>query len=194
LIAKKRFRLQRSLAGPAGLPQPEGRRPRYPFDPPLDRGPLAYHVEWHLRDALAHRCASTCDREFGGNYRQAASWPLGDGHHRGAHGQRRAGAARAQLAATTCVTVLNQGPDAAAQLATLTKASSYQRRDMIVNGGWVTIPGTTDPGARSGRYLCREADECGPQDSSLLQSAYLVKVSVPSVTLRRSSRHRAVGE
>lgn len=56
-----------------------------------------------------------------------------------------AGAARAQLAATACFTLFNQGPDAAAQLAALTKASSYQRSDMIVKGGWVTMPGSTAP-------------------------------------------------
>ena len=53
--------------------------------------------------------------------------------------------ARAQLAATVCVAAFNHGPDAVAQLAALKKASSYQRGDMIVKGGWVTIPGSADP-------------------------------------------------
>ena len=53
--------------------------------------------------------------------------------------------ARAQLAATVCVAAFNRGPDAVAQLAALKKASSYQRGDMIVKGGWVTIPGSVDP-------------------------------------------------
>ena len=32
-----------------------------------------------------------------------------------------------------------------AQLAALKKASSYQRGDMIVKDGWVTMPGSADP-------------------------------------------------
>jgi hypothetical protein len=53
--------------------------------------------------------------------------------------------ARAQLAATVCVASFNNGPDAVAQLAALTKASSYQRGDMLVKSGWLTLPGSTDP-------------------------------------------------
>lgn len=53
--------------------------------------------------------------------------------------------ARTQLAATACVAGFNHGPDAVAQLAALRKADSYQRGDMIVKGGWVTMPGSTDP-------------------------------------------------
>ena len=53
--------------------------------------------------------------------------------------------ARAQLAAMACVAVFNHGPDAVAQLDALKKASSYQRGDMIVRGGWVTMPGDADP-------------------------------------------------
>ena len=56
-----------------------------------------------------------------------------------------AGAARAQLAAMACVTVFNQGPDVVAQLATLKNSSSYQRSEIIAKGGWVTMPGSTDP-------------------------------------------------
>jgi hypothetical protein len=53
--------------------------------------------------------------------------------------------ARAQLAAMTCVTRFDRGPDAVAQLAALKKADTYQRGDMIVKGGWVTMPGSPDP-------------------------------------------------
>jgi hypothetical protein len=53
--------------------------------------------------------------------------------------------ARAQLAATVCVASFNKRPDAVAQLAALTKASSYQRGDMLVKSGWLTLPGSTDP-------------------------------------------------
>jgi hypothetical protein len=53
--------------------------------------------------------------------------------------------ARARLAATVCVAGFNNGPDAVAQLAALKKASSYQRGDMLVKSGWLTMPGSTDP-------------------------------------------------
>lgn len=56
-----------------------------------------------------------------------------------------AAGARAQLAAMTCVTRFQDSPDAPAQLATLKAASSYEQRSMIVNGGWVTMPGDPDP-------------------------------------------------
>jgi hypothetical protein len=66
-----------------------------------------------------------------------------------------AGAARAQLAATAYVTLFNQGPDVVAQLATLNNASSYQRSEMIAKGGWVTMPGSTDP-IRGAADICVE--------------------------------------
>ena len=56
-----------------------------------------------------------------------------------------AAGARAQLAAMVCVAGFNLGPDAAAQLAVLKKASSYQRGDMLAKGGWLTMPGSTEP-------------------------------------------------
>ena len=52
---------------------------------------------------------------------------------------------RAQLAAATCVMRFDQGPDAAAQLAALKKADSYDRGDMISKNGWVTMPGDATP-------------------------------------------------
>jgi hypothetical protein len=63
--------------------------------------------------------------------------------------------ARAQLAGAACVTLFNQGPDAAAQLAALKKVQSYQRSGMIVTGGWVTMPGSTDP-VRGAADICAE--------------------------------------
>ena len=66
-----------------------------------------------------------------------------------------AGTARAQLAATACVTLFNQGPDAVAQLAALKNASSYQRGEIIAKGGWVTMPGSTDP-VRGAADICVE--------------------------------------
>jgi hypothetical protein len=53
--------------------------------------------------------------------------------------------ARAQLAATVCVAGFNHGPDAVAQLAELKKASSYQRGDILIKSGWLTMPGSKDP-------------------------------------------------
>ena len=73
--------------------------------------------------------------------------------------------ARAQLAAMVCVADFNHGPDAVAQLAALKKASDYQRGDMLVKSGWLTMPGSADPVAGSGRYLRAEADERGSEDS-----------------------------
>jgi hypothetical protein len=56
-----------------------------------------------------------------------------------------AAGARAQLAAMVCVAGFNLGPDSATQLAVLKKASSYQRGDMLVKSGWLTMPGSTEP-------------------------------------------------
>lgn len=53
--------------------------------------------------------------------------------------------ARAQMAAASCVIRFNQGPDAPAQLAALKEAQSYQRSDMLIKNGWVTIAGDADP-------------------------------------------------
>src|SRR6478609_2589072 len=46
-----------------------------------------------------------------------------------------AGTARAQLAATSCVTLFNKSPDMVAQLAALKNAPSYQRNEIIAKGG-----------------------------------------------------------
>jgi hypothetical protein len=53
--------------------------------------------------------------------------------------------ARARLASASCVTRFSQGSDAVAQLAVLKKASSYEQGDIIKKGGWVTMPGSTEP-------------------------------------------------
>jgi hypothetical protein len=53
--------------------------------------------------------------------------------------------ARAQLAATSCVTRFNAGPDAVAQLAALKGASSYSRSGMIERDGWATMAGSANP-------------------------------------------------
>jgi len=56
-----------------------------------------------------------------------------------------AAGARAELAAIACVAGFNQGPEAVTQLAELKKASSYQRGDMLVKSGWLTLPGSAEP-------------------------------------------------
>ena len=61
---------------------------------------------------------------------------------------------RAQLAAATCVVRFDKGPDAAAQLAALKKADSYDRSNMISKNGWVTMPGDETP-------VSGAADICG---------------------------------
>ena len=56
-----------------------------------------------------------------------------------------ASGARAQLAAASCVTRFQNGPDAEAQLAALKKSDSYERGDFIKKNGWATMPGSKDP-------------------------------------------------
>jgi hypothetical protein len=53
--------------------------------------------------------------------------------------------AEARLVSASCVIRFNQGSDAVAQLSALKKANSYEWGDMIKKGGWVTMPGGTDP-------------------------------------------------
>jgi hypothetical protein len=49
--------------------------------------------------------------------------------------------ARAELAATVCVTQFDKGSDKAATLASLARTDSWKRGDFIEKGGWVTLPG-----------------------------------------------------
>ncbi len=53
--------------------------------------------------------------------------------------------AQAQLAAADCISRFQKGPDATNQFAALKKASSYDRKDIIQKGGWVTMAGSKDP-------------------------------------------------
>ncbi len=50
--------------------------------------------------------------------------------------------ARAELAAAFCVDQFAQGPDAAAQLASLAKQDSWERDSIVEKAGWTTLPGT----------------------------------------------------
>ena len=48
---------------------------------------------------------------------------------------------RAELAASLCVNQFASAPDAAAQFAALKEASSWERDDLIEEGGWAALPG-----------------------------------------------------
>jgi len=56
-----------------------------------------------------------------------------------------ASGARTQLAAASCVSRFQNGPDAQAQMAELKKSESYERGDLIKKNGWATMPGSKDP-------------------------------------------------
>jgi hypothetical protein len=56
-----------------------------------------------------------------------------------------AAGARAQLTAMTCISRFQNGPDAIANMTALKGASSYEQRGVIVKGGWVTMPGDSEP-------------------------------------------------
>ena len=63
--------------------------------------------------------------------------------------------ARADMAATICVTRFDASPDQAANLATLKGTDSWKRDDYIVKGGWLKIDGVD--GAVSGASeLCAQ--------------------------------------
>jgi hypothetical protein len=66
-----------------------------------------------------------------------------------------ADAGRAQLAAMTCVARFNLGSDATAQLAALNKAQGYERNEILAKGGWVTLPGSTEP-VQGAASICAE--------------------------------------
>ena len=61
------------------------------------------------------------------------------------HTQQAVEAGRAQLVADLCVSRFEHAADAAAQFAALKKTDSWSQSDFITNGGWVTLPGTTQP-------------------------------------------------
>jgi hypothetical protein len=56
--------------------------------------------------------------------------------------QEAAQHARADLAATYCVSKFESAPDAATKLAALKKTDIWDRDDLIVKGGWTMLPGT----------------------------------------------------
>lgn len=64
-----------------------------------------------------------------------------------------AAAARAELAATICVSRFNGGPDTTGQLAALKASNSWSRDDLIDKAGWSTPPGFEKP-IRGAAELC----------------------------------------
>lgn len=69
--------------------------------------------------------------------------------------------ARAQLAAAACVSRFEDSPDAAAQLAALKKAYSYQRSNLVEDNGWVTMPGSDRPVSGAARICAEKIVEAG---------------------------------
>ena len=53
--------------------------------------------------------------------------------------------ARAQQMAGICISSFADPQDAAGELARLEKAEPWEQSDFIRNGGWVNLPGTTQP-------------------------------------------------
>jgi hypothetical protein len=64
-----------------------------------------------------------------------------------------ASSARAELAATICVTRFMGGPDMAGQLAALKASNSWNRDDLLDKAGWSTPPGVEKP-VRGAAELC----------------------------------------
>jgi hypothetical protein len=69
---------------------------------------------------------------------------------------KAADGANAKLAATVCAANFGRDPNAAVQLAALTKLDSWDRADFIKKGGWDALPGVKEPVAGS-------ADLCAKQ-------------------------------
>ncbi len=66
-----------------------------------------------------------------------------------------ASGAEARMASASCFTRFNQSPDMVIQLAALKKADSYDRSDLLQKGGWVTMPGNTNPVAGAADICAR---------------------------------------
>jgi hypothetical protein len=73
-----------------------------------------------------------------------------------------ANGARAQLAAASCVTRFESGPDAVAQLAALKKGGAYERGDLISKNGWATMPGSKDPVAGAAVLCAQQLVDASP--------------------------------
>jgi hypothetical protein len=64
--------------------------------------------------------------------------------------------ARAELASAICVDHFMAAPDAAARLEKLIAANSWNREDMIAEGGWTAIDGVDEP-VEDAADLCADA-------------------------------------
>lgn len=53
--------------------------------------------------------------------------------------------ASTKLAADVCTAQFDRDPNAAVQLAALTKLDSWDRADFITKGGWANLPGLKEP-------------------------------------------------
>ena len=47
--------------------------------------------------------------------------------------------------APICLQISQEDPERAAKLVTITEASTYQRRDAVMEAGWATVPGSEAP-------------------------------------------------
>lgn len=61
--------------------------------------------------------------------------------------------ARHQLAAAVCVEQFMDAADAGARLQKLKDTSGYERADLVVAGGWATMPDKTEPNSGVA-YMC----------------------------------------
>ncbi len=84
--------------------------------------------------------------------------------------------ARARLVADVCVERFSQSPDFGAQLASLKDTSSYQRDDIIEEGGWVTLAGMEKP-------LADAADLCAERLVTMEAPAQAAAVAEPATSI-----------
>jgi hypothetical protein len=71
-------------------------------------------------------------------------------------------AARADLAATLCVSRFATGPDAVVNLASLKASDSWTRSDLIEKGGWATLAGTDKPVSGAADLCARRLMDAPP--------------------------------
>jgi len=73
-----------------------------------------------------------------------------------AHAVDRAETAVVAVLTPICVDNFRQSPDAAANLASLTEAKSWDRHTFIEKGGWATMAGNTEPDQAVARACAAE--------------------------------------
>lgn len=67
--------------------------------------------------------------------------------------------ARQKLATAICVQEFMQAKDSGPQLATLMKASWYERSELVANGGWATMPDRKEPNSAVAAMCAAELTE-----------------------------------